>query len=117
MYRILTFILVLSLLVPLSALAAPRPDDNALENASENARFNRDYEFDDKGRKKNKSDDDGYDNEAKKNKSDDGYSGKGMQNIKYEAADDTKERTENKERMENKERKEKQRGKSGKKKK
>lgn len=41
MYRILAFILMLCLVLPLSVLSAPNPNENALENASDNARFNR----------------------------------------------------------------------------
>ena len=54
MYRILAFILMLCLTVPVSVLAAPNPNDNALEKASDNARFNRDDDDDSKGKKDKK---------------------------------------------------------------
>jgi len=68
MYRILAFILMLCLTVPVSVLAAPNPNDNALEKASDNARFKRDDNDDSKGKKDKKPNDDDDDGKGKKDK-------------------------------------------------
>ena len=68
MYRILAFILMLCLTVPVSVLAAPNPNDNALEKASDNARFKSDDEDDSKGKKDKKRDDDDDMKEKKEKK-------------------------------------------------
>jgi hypothetical protein len=81
MYRILAFILMLCLTVPVSVLAAPNPNDNALEKASDNARFNRDD--DRKGKKDKKHNDDDDDSKGKKYK-------------KHNDDDDMKEKKEKK---------------------
>ena len=71
MYRILAFILMLCLTVPVSVLAAPNPNDNALEKASDNARFKRDDNDDSKGKKDKKHNDDDMNKEKKEKKSKD----------------------------------------------
>ena len=68
MCRILAFILMLCLTVPVSVLAAPNPNDNALEKASGNARFNRDDGDDRKGKKDKKHNDDDDMKEKKEKK-------------------------------------------------
>jgi hypothetical protein len=68
MYRILAFILMLCLTVPVSVLAAPNPNEKALENASDNALFNRNDGDDSKGKKDKKHNDDD-DMKEKKEKS------------------------------------------------
>jgi len=67
MCRILAFILMLCLTVPVSVLAAPNPNDNALEKASGNARFNR-VDGDDRKGKKDKKHNDDDDMKEKKEK-------------------------------------------------
>jgi uncharacterized protein YxeA len=69
MYRILAFILMLCLTVLVSVLAAPNPNDNALEEASDNARFNRNDDDDSKGKKGKKHNDDDDMKEKKEKKS------------------------------------------------
>jgi hypothetical protein len=60
---------MLCLTAPVSVLAAPNPNDNALEKASDNARFNRDDDDDSKGKKDKKhNDDDDDDMKEKKEK-------------------------------------------------
>jgi hypothetical protein len=58
MYRILAFILMLCLTVLVSVLAAPTPNDNALEEATDNVRFNCNDDDDSKGKKGKKHNDD-----------------------------------------------------------
>ena len=41
MCRVLVYVLMLCLVLPLPVLSAPNPNEKALENASDNARFNR----------------------------------------------------------------------------
>ncbi len=41
MCRVLVYVLMFCLVLPLPVLSAPNPNENALENASDNARFNR----------------------------------------------------------------------------
>jgi hypothetical protein len=41
MCRVLAYVLMLCLVMPLPVMSAPNPNENALENASDNARFNR----------------------------------------------------------------------------
>ena len=68
MCRVLAFILMLCLTVPVSVLAAPNPNDNALEKASDNARFNRHDDDDSKGKKDKKHNDDDDMKEKKEKK-------------------------------------------------
>lgn len=58
MCRILVYVLMFCLVLPLPVLSAPNPNENALENASDNARFNREDDEQKGKRNKRPGDDD-----------------------------------------------------------
>jgi hypothetical protein len=68
MCRLLAYVLMLCLILPLPVLSAPNPNENALENASDSARFNREDDVKKGKREKTPGDDDGLDKKDREGK-------------------------------------------------
>ena len=84
MCRVMVYVLMLCLVLPLPVLSAPNPNENALENASEDARFNREDDVQKGKRDKSPGHEDGEDGRLEKLRDDDDDLDKGDRDSKKE---------------------------------